>query len=273
MISTSKNSAGHNTAPNLLEAAIKRDRLIVIAGLALVMTLAWAWLIFGAGLPMAPEMMPGMPGMVAPAAWNLSYAGLMAFMWWTMMVAMMLPSAAPVLLLFAKVNRKEREGGRPYVPTGTFAGGYLLVWGGFSLLATGIQWWLEQLGLLTSMTTASAWLGGTILIGAGVWQLSPIKGICLQHCRSPLSFLSHGWRPGRQGAFWMGLQHGAYCLGCCWFLMGLLFFGGIMNLYWIIGLAAFVLLEKTVPMGNWGGRVAGLAAAGWGIYLLVTTVA
>jgi predicted metal-binding membrane protein len=112
------------------------------------------------------------------------------------------------------------------------------------------------------------WLGGAILIGAGVWQLTPLKSICLLHCRSPLSFLSHRWRPGQMGALRMGFEHGAYCLGCCWFLMGLLFFGGIMNLYWIIGLAAFVLLEKTVPIGNWIGRVAGLAMAGWGIYLL-----
>jgi len=261
---------------DLLEAAIRRDRLVVIAGLALVMTLAWGWLIFGAGFPMAPEAAPGMPdmpgmaAMVAPAAWGLSYAGLMAFMWWTMMVAMMLPGAAPTLLLFARVNRKERDNSRPYVPTGAFAAGYLVVWGGFSLLATGLQWWFEQLGLLTSMTATSMWLGGAILIGAGAWQLTPIKSICLRHCRSPLSFLSHRWRPGRTGAVRMGLEHGAYCLGCCWFLMGLLFFGGIMNLYWIIGLAAFVLLEKTAPIGNRIGRVAGLALAGWGIYLLMS---
>jgi predicted metal-binding membrane protein len=275
MISISKNTIGPEVATDLLEAAIRRDRLVVIAGLALVITLAWGWLIFGADR-MAPEAAPGMPdmpgmaAMVPPAAWGLSYSGLMAFMWWTMMVAMMLPGAAPTLLLFARVNRKERDNSRPYVPTGAFAAGYLVVWGGFSLLATGLQWWFEQLGLLTLMTATSMWLGGAILIGAGAWQLTPIKSICLQHCRSPLTFLSHRWRPGRMGAFRMGLEHGAYCLGCCWFLMGLLFFGGVMNLYWIIGLASFVLLEKTVPSGNWIGRVAGLALAGWGIYLLLS---
>jgi predicted metal-binding membrane protein len=259
----------------LLEAAIKRDRLILIGGLALVMALAWAWLIFGAGLPMTEETEPSMPamlGMVAPATWSLSYAVLMAFMWWAMMVAMMLPSAAPVLLLFARINRKEKDSGRPYVPTGSFASGYLVVWAGFSVLATGLQWGLEQLGLLTSMRATSVWLGSAILIGAGLWQWTPIKSICLRHCRSPLGFLSHGWRPGRLGAFRMGLDHGVYCLGCCWFLMGLLFFGGIMNLYWIIGLAAFVLLEKMAPISNRIGRLAGLALVGWGVYVLMSAV-
>ena len=155
-----------------------------------------------------------------------------------MMAAMMLPSAAPILLLFARINRKEKSAGRPFIPTGIFAAGYLVAWGGFSALATGLQWALERLGLLSPMmATTSYWLGGAILLAAGVWQLTPIKGICLRHCRSPMGFLVQSWRPGRGGAFRMGLEHGSFCLGCCWFLMGLLFFGGIMNLFWIIGLA------------------------------------
>ena len=120
------------------------------------------------------------------------------------------------------------------------------------------------------MVTTSIWLGGAILIAAGAWQLTPIKNICLRHCRSPLSFLANSWRPGHLGAFRMGLAHGAYCLGCCWFLMGLLFVGGIMNLYWILGLAVFVLIEKTIPMGHWLGRAAGAGLIGWGIVLLAT---
>ena len=172
-------------------------------------------------------------------------------MWWVMMAAMMLPSAAPILLLFARINRKEKSAGRPFIPTGIFAAGYLVAWGAFSALATGLQWALERLGLLSPMmVTTSYWLGGAILLTAGVWQLTPIKGICLRHCRSPMGFLVQSWRPGRSGAFRMGLEHGSFCLGCCWFLMGLLFFGGIMNLFWIIGLAAFVLLEKTVPLAH-----------------------
>jgi len=129
---------------------------------------------------------------------------------------------------------------------------------------------LERLGLLSPMmTTTSYRLGGAILIAAGLWQLTPVKGACLRHCRSPLSFIAHGWRPGRLGAFRMGLEHGAYCLGCCWFLMGLLFFGGVMNLFWIGGLAAFVLLEKTIPMGHWLGRIAGVGVTAWGVLMLV----
>jgi hypothetical protein len=131
---------------------------------------------------------------------------------------------------------------------------------------------LEQLGLLSPMmATTSYWLGSAILLAAGVWQLTPIKSICLRHCRSPMGFLVQRWRPGRLGAFRMGLEHGSYCLGCCWFLMGLLFFGGIMNLFWIIGLAIFILLEKTIPMGSWIGRIVGFGVAGWGAVMFATT--
>ena len=118
------------------------------------------------------------------------------------------------------------------------------------------------------MVTTSYWLGGAVLLAAGPWQLTPVKGMCLRHCRSPMGFLIQSWRPGRGGAFRMGMQHGSFCLGCCWFLMGLLFFGGIMNLFWIIGLAAFVLLEKITPMGSWIGRIVGVGVAAWGVLLL-----
>ena len=207
---------------------------------------------------------------MTPAVWTPAYAALIFSMWWIMMIAMMLPSAAPMLLLFARVNRKEKAGGQPYVPTVIFAGGYVSAWGAFSAITAGLQWGLERFGLLSMMASTSVWLGGAILIAAGVWQLTPIKNVCLRHCRSPLSFLSGSWRPGRLGAFRMGLEHGAYCLGCCWFLMGLLFFGGIMNLYWIAGLALFVLIEKTIPMGHWIARAAGAGLIGWGIVLLAT---
>jgi hypothetical protein len=193
-------------------------------------------------------------------------------MWWVMMAAMMLPSATPILLLFARINRKQKAAGQPFIPTGIFAAGYLVAWGGFSFLATGLQWELERLGLLSPMmVTTDYWLGGAILLAAGLWQLTPIKGICLRHCRSPMGFLVQSWRPGRGGALRMGLEHGSFCLGCCWFLMGLLFFGGIMNLFWIIGLAVFVLLEKTVPMGSWIGRIVGVGVAAWGVLLLAGT--
>ncbi|MGE5270445.1 MAG: DUF2182 domain-containing protein [Thiohalocapsa sp.] len=269
--------------PSVLEGVLRRDRLLVVAGLGVVVALAWIWIFAGAGLGMSPlsswrepEMssMPGMPGMadmvMRPAVWSPGYALLMFVMWWVMMAAMMLPSATPMLLLYARINRGERAGGRPYVPAGVFAAGYLAAWGGFSLLAVAAQWGLERLGLLSpAMATTSLLLGAAILVAAGLWQLTPIKTICLRQCRSPIGFLSHSWRPGTRGALVMGLEHGSYCLGCCWFLMALLFFGGIMNLVWIAGLAVFVLLEKTLPYGHWLGRAAGIVAIAWGALLVV----
>jgi len=239
--------------------------------------MAWLWILLGAGAGMSATGMiapspDGMASMMAPALWTLGYAGVMFAMWWVMMAAMMLPSAAPILLLFARINRKEKSAGRPFIPTGVFAAGYLVAWGVFSALATGLQWALERLGLLSPMmSTTSYWLGGAVLLAAGVWQLTPIKGMGLRHCRSPMGFLVQSWRPSRGGVFRMGLEHGSFCLGCCWVPMGLRFFGGIMNLFWIIGLAAFVLLEKTVPMGSWIGRIVGVGVTAWGVLLLATT--
>ena len=242
---------------------LRRDRRAVVAALGAVVLLAWVWILLGAGTDMVPI---GMPRMMAPAVWTLGYAGVIFSMWWVMMAAMMLPSAAPILLLFARINRKEKSRGRPFIPTGIFAAGYMAAWGGFSVLATGLQWGFEGLGWLSPMMVVTDyWLGGAILVAAGLWQLTPIKGMCLRHCRSPMGFLVQSWRPGRAGAFRMGLEHGTFCLGCCWFLMGLLFFGGIMNLFWIAGLAVFVLLEKTIPMGSWIGRFLGVGAAAWGL--------
>jgi predicted metal-binding membrane protein len=268
------------TGTTVLETVLRRDRLVVVAALVSVITLSWIWILLGAGTGMTAMAMTrgsGMPGvatmLMEPAAWSRGYAGLMFAMWWVMMAAMMLPSASPVLLIFARINRIQQAGGRPFIPTGIFAAGYLVAWGGFSALATALQWQLEQLGLLSPMmATTSYWLGGAILLAGGVWQLTPVKTICLRHCRSPMGFLVQSWRPGRLGAFRMGLEHGSYCLGCCWFLMGLLFFGGIMNLFWIIGLAGFILLEKTMPMGSRIGRIVGVGVAAWGVLLLATTI-
>jgi predicted metal-binding membrane protein len=258
----------------LLEAMIRRDRLVLVAGMLVVSALAWGWLVLGAGMDMSAIQMTRMAGMdgwmMQPAVWTPAYALLMVSMWWVMMVAMMLPSAAPMLLLFARVNRKEKVAGSPLMPTGAFATGYLIAWGCFSVVAAGSQWGLEAARLMSPMLlleTANIWIGVAILVGAGLWQLTPLKTMCLRHCRSPMGFLMNSWRAGRLGALRMGLEHGAYCLGCCWFLMALLFFGGVMNLYWIVGLAVFVLLEKIMPLGHWLGRIAGVLLIGWGAYL------
>lgn len=259
----------------LLQSALRRDRLVVIAALGLVIVLAWVWLLLGAGMEMSAIEMTRMAGMdgwlMQPAVWTLPYALLMLAMWWAMMLAMMLPSAAPMLLLFARINRGRPSSpgqGAPLVPTGVFALGYLLVWGGFSALAVALQWALEQARLLSPMLeTTDRWVGVAIMVAAGLWQLTPLKARCLGQCRSPLGFLTQRWRPGRAGALRMGVEHGLSCLGCCWFLMALLFFGGVMNLYWIAGLALYVLLEKTLPLGHWLGRATGVALIVAGVAL------
>ena len=241
-----------------IEGVVRRDRIVVLGALSAVVVLSWAYILAGAGMDM-----------MIPASWNAGYAGVMFAMWWVMMVAMMLPSAAPMVLLFAAVNRKQKESGNLFVPTALFASAYLIVWAGFSVAAVAAQWGLESIALLSPMlASASTVLGGGLLLAAGLYQLTPLKQACLRHCRLPLQFVMTRWRGGAGGAFRMGVEHGAYCVGCCWFLMGLLFFGGIMNLYWIAGLAVFVLLEKTVPAGHWAGRAAGIALIAWGIAVL-----
>jgi predicted metal-binding membrane protein len=209
--------------------------------------------------------------MMSPATWTPSYAVLMFFMWWVMMVAMMLPSAAPMILIFSTINRKQRESGHPHVETSLFVLGYLVTWAGFSLIAVTLQWAFEQTGNLSPMLVGTNVIfGSVLLLAAGIYQLTPIKHACLRHCRAPLAFLSANWQQGARGALRMGLVHGAFCVGCCWFLMGLLFLGGVMNLYWIAGIALFVLFEKTVPAGHWLSYASGIALLVWGAGLLAT---
>ena len=254
-----------------LEAVLKRDRAVVITGLVAVGTVSWLYILAGAGMEME---MPADTMMALTPEWTPAYFLLMLAMWWIMMVAMMLPSAAPMVLLFAAVNRKSREQGHAYVPTGAFAGGYLVVWGGFSLVAVLLQWGFESLALLSPMMrTSSVYLGAGLLIAAGVYQLTPLKQACLRHCRSPIDFIAHHWRQGTDGASRMGLEHGLFCLGCCWVLMTLLFYGGVMNLWWIAGLALYVLLEKLAPAGPRLGRYIGGLLIVWGLWVLVETVA
>ena len=254
------------------EALLRCDRMVPLAGLVAVVALTWGWVLAGAGMKMSAVQMTGMAGMdgwlMQPAVWTPAYAALIFSMWWVMMLAMMLPGAAPMLLLFDRVNRTNKAAGAPLGMTALFAIGYLLAWGVFSAVATALQWGLESARLLSPMlVTTSDWLGAGILLTAGLWQLTPLKTVCLRQCRSPLGFLIGNWRAGRVGALRMGLEHGAFCLGCCWVLMALLFFGGVMNLYWIAGIAILVLLEKCIPHGDRLGRIAGIALIAGGIVL------
>lgn len=256
--------------------------------------LAWLWVIQGAGMGMsalemtrkglfphlaaAPVEMPfAMPaptsspdkGTMATTAerGRIGHFLLMTSMWWVMMIAMMLPSAAPMMLLYAGTVRFAQSKGRMSAPpsTAVFLAGYLAVWLGFSMAAALLQETLVSFGALSGMMlwSTSAWLSAVVLALAAVYQVSPVKQVCLEHCRSPAYFLSRRWRSGAGGAFRMGVEHGAYCLGCCWVLMLLLFVGGVMNLLWIAALAVFVLVEKLGVPGLRSGVLTAAVLGAW----------
>jgi predicted metal-binding membrane protein len=242
----------------------RHQRRAIVAGLAGVALLAWlelgrmAW-------SMHDAMQAGAACELHP--WSATDAALTFVMWAVMMVGMMLPSALPMSLLFASVTRKAAARGSAVVPAFVFASGYVAAWTLFSGGATALQWQLERAALLSPMlASASPLFGGALLALAGLYQLSPWKNACLDHCRAPAGFFASHWRPGRWGALRMGFSHGLYCLGCCALLMGLLFFGGVMNLLWVAGLTAFVLVEKLAPHGASVARVSGIG-------LLVAAVA
>ncbi len=265
----------------LTEHIVRREQVLIALALAAITGLAWAYVLAGAGTGMSTIAMstwqfpPPSPAMAMTGAWGTAYWLVMLAMWWVMMIAMMVPSAAPMILLYARVFRHGQARGQipaAFVPTAAFAGGYLACWLGFSAIATALQFALERLGHVDGMMmwSTNRWLTAGLLIAAGIFQLTPQKSACLEQCRSPAAFLSRHWRPGHLGAFRLGVVHGAYCLGCCWALMLLLFAAGIMNLVWIAGLAVLVLLEKLSPFG---ANLAPLSAAlliGAGLYVAVT---
>jgi predicted metal-binding membrane protein len=240
-----------------LETVLKRDWTLVLSGLVGISALAWVYVAYLAwGMqPMDMAMEMAMPRM---QSWSVLDLVLLFIMWAVMMVAMMVPAAASMILTFATISRRRREQHQPYVPTAVFLAGYILVWMGFSVLATLAQWVLHTAALLSPMmVSTSPVLGGVLLVVAGIFQWTPLKYTCLTRCRSPLGFLTTEWREGTWGALIMGLKHGGYCTGCCWVLMALLFVAGVMNLVWVATITAFVLMEKLVPRGDLIGRVAG----------------
>jgi predicted metal-binding membrane protein len=206
-----------------------------------------------------------MPAMQNWTAWDLI---LVFLMWAIMMVAMMVPTVSPAILLFSEINRRRDEQKSTFLVTGAFLLGYLTAWTGFSVLATLAQWGLLTVALISPMMeSTSKALGAGLLLIAGLFQFSHLKSACLVHCRSPIGFFATEWRPGALGAFRMGLKHGGYCLGCCWALMGLLFVFGVMNLFWVAGLSAFVLLEKISPTTQLVSRLSGLLFIGWAAWM------
>ena len=253
----------------MLIALLRHDRTLVLAGLAGVIALAWVWLLAGAGLHMDQmDMGAGQIMLMAPA-WTPGYAATIFLMWIVMMAAMMLPSAAPAILLVAALTRQRGER-HAIVSSSQFALGYLAIWGAFSLAATALQFVLDRARLLSeAMASGSVVLAALLLIAAGVYQWTPWKQACLRHCRSPMGFLTRYWRQGPLGPVRAGAWHGAFCLGCCWMLMGLLFVGGLMNMLWIAGLALLVLVEKLLPFGRRVSQITGAALIGWGVFVLV----
>jgi len=242
-----------------LKAILMRDRAIILCALAAATALSWVYLV-----DMARDMaagvcdMPGMEGMYMGAVpvWNAPYFVMMTVMWAVMMVGMMVPSAAPAILLYASMHRNA--GRTPYMSTVGFVAGYLAVWTAFSVAAVFAQWGLDAAALLSPMmVSTSPYLGAGLLVAAGIFQLTPWKNACLSHCRSPFAFFQQHWATGRLGAFRMGARHGAYCLACCWALMLLLFFGGVMNLMWIAAITVFVLLEKAASFGRHAAKFTG----------------
>jgi predicted metal-binding membrane protein len=243
-----------SSGADLTARLLRHERVIVAGGIALLIAISWWFLASGTGMDAA---MP-MAGMQPPLS-------ALVLMWWLMMVAMMLPSAAPAILLYAKVREQRHASGaivRPWV----FAAGYLAIWLAFSVIAAAAQ----LLAAGEAMKLADGGLVSGLLIAAGLYQLSPLKRACLRQCRAPAQFLSRHWQPGAVGALRLGLLHGAYCVGCCWMLMALLFVGGVMNFAWIAGLTLIVGLEKLVPGGEWVGRAAGLGLIAWGTVRLVS---
>lgn len=233
----------------MFEAALRRDRVIVAAGLAGVVVLAWLYLWHDAA------MMASQPAGTMPMNFALAFA-----MWFVMMTAMMLPSAAPAVLAYGAMVRKQDERGSALPSVWIFVSGYLVAWAGFSVAAVLLQTALGHWSLLTPMlASADESLSGALLLAAGGYQLSPWKDACLSKCRNPIQFFIIHWRAGSAGALRMGIAHGAYCVGCCGMLMLLLFAVGVMNLLWIAVVAGFVFVEKLVPAGRLTGKLAGMA--------------
>lgn len=261
---------------NPLEAALKKDRLVVAAGIIGVVVLAWAYMMYLAwdmrsvmGAMDAGSMGAGMVT-AQTRSWGIVDFSLTFVMWAVMMVAMMVPTAAPIILVFATVNRRRREQQKPFVHTSVFLAGYVVIWSSFAAAASLAQWGLHAGSLLSPMmVSTSPFLGGGLLVIAGVFQWSRLKYVCLTQCRTPLGFIMAEWRDGTGGALKMGLRHGVYCLGCCWVLMALLFVLGVMNLLWIAALAGFVLVEKVAPAGHWIGKFTGVLLVAWGLWMIV----
>jgi predicted metal-binding membrane protein len=256
-------------APNWRTSA---ERWVFAVALALILFASWAWLLYQDWAMRHMDLVDmAMPG---TGAWDAGDLALVFVMWAVMMIAMMVPSATPMLLVYRRVARARTAGSRQLLMTGAFLSGYVMAWTAYSVLATLVQWGLHSAALTSpGMVATSPAVGGALLVAAGAYQCTPLKQACLLRCSSPFQFLLTAWRIGAAGALRMGFVHGSYCVGCCWLLMAVLFVVGVMNLLWVALLAGFVLIEKLAPHGVWISRVSGTGLIAWGLWLIGTGVA
>jgi predicted metal-binding membrane protein len=255
-----------------LVTILRHERIVIAAGLVGVVVVGWIYLWHGAGMGMSARDMTTLslfPHLQAEAggSMNADWPVVIA-MWWIMMIAMMTPSSAPLVLLYGLVLRRHAKKGKDvFILTFMLLSGYLIAWLAFAVIATAFQQLLEPAGLISEMMlwSRSKVFSALVLAMAGLYQLSPLKHACLVQCRSPLRFLTEYWRPGRLGSVILGVRHGAYCVGCCWMLMALLFVGGVMNLVWIAVLTVVVLMEKLLSAGEKIGKFSGGLLLIWAI--------
>ena len=272
-----------------LSIVLEKDNLIVYLSIFLIVIITGLYTIFGIGMPMSAIEMTKMSGIFSMSSsmemnmnmgsnnmdmknrWSISMAISMFLMWWLMMIAMMTPSAAPTLLLFHNLKKIGSEGKKALSYTYLFLFGYLIIWAIFSLIACIIHKFFDTSSITDAamMQLKSVQFSGILLITAGVYQFTPLKNACLERCRTPIDFLSSNNRKGAKGSFIMGAHHGLFCLGCCWALMALLFVGGVMNLFWITGLALYVLIEKIIIQARWLDKIMGLILIIFGIFLFL----
>ncbi|WP_322024038.1 DUF2182 domain-containing protein [Burkholderia sp. BCC1977] len=259
-----------------VDELLGRERVVTLFGMVALVGACWAYLWTGAGTGMSaldmtavalfPHRLADDMGVMAPSL------ATVILMWWVMMIAMMTPGAAPLVLLYRRVlrHREQDRAGSAFTSMSLLAG-YLAAWFAFSVGAAVLQMLLQPAGLISGMMlwSKSAVLSAIVLALAGVYQFSPLKRACLRQCRSPVRFLSTYWRPGVTGSFLLGVRHGAYCVGCCWLLMTLLFVGGVMNVVWIVALSLFVLIEKVLPGGERIGRALGVVLIAWAVATLL----
>jgi predicted metal-binding membrane protein len=241
-------------------SGLTRIRAFDVAGALLAAALV-AWII----------VLERMRGMDAGPGTDLGAFGWYVGIWVTMMAAMMLPSVAPMVLVFARISRERAARGREVVPTWLFLAGYLATWTAYGVLAYGVYRALDHVDLgLLHWDRGGPYVAGAALAAAGIYELTPLKRVCLRHCRGPLHFILGAWRPGATGAVSMGIEHGLFCVGCCWGLMLALFALGVMSVTWMVVIGALIFAEKVLPAGEWFARVVAVVLVAAGIWIAVS---